>query len=278
MSGPVEEARLRQLLSLLDDPSPETGTGVLAELLRYGDAVLPLLAEIQESDDPVLRRRIHQLESILTVRRRRKAFLANLKTGPADLVQGLIDVHLLWFDNDSRPALEEMFQSFLEVAANNGIRNIEDLAGFMLRSGFCVPSAGELTVPENYCIGTILEDRIGSDIMLCVIALLVGAEAGLELGLVRVMGQFAVINVAGVMIVPGNNWQSERAGKLRKGDFWNDPKAVLKYASLMLFLYAVGSDSFRYIHTIGHSLVGLDDRTELDFLPYPYGGKAPEES
>jgi len=278
MNESLNAERLRQLLTLLDDPSPEAGTGVLAEILRYGDAVLPFLAEYQEADDPVLRKRVHQLESILTVRRRRKEFLANLKAGPADLTQGLIDVHLLWFDNDSRPALEEMFQSFLEVAANNPIRDIEDLAKFMLRSGFCVPSAGELADPENYCIGTILEERVGSDILLCVLALLVGAEAGLELGLVRVMGRFAVMNVAGVMIVPGNNWQSERAGKLRKGDFWNDPRAVLKYASLMLFLYAVSSDSFRYVHTIGHSLVGLDDHMEMDFLPYPYGGKEPEGS
>ena len=110
MNEGIDAARLRQLLSLLDDPSPEAGTGVLAELLRCGDAVLPYLAEFQESDDPVLRKRVHQLESILTVRRRRKEFLADLKAGPTDLVQGLIDVHLLWFDNDSRPALEEMVQ------------------------------------------------------------------------------------------------------------------------------------------------------------------------
>ena len=266
-------AHLRELLSLLDDPSESVGTGALAELLRYGDAVLPLLGEYQESGNPVLRKRIHQLQSILTVRARRRNFLERLRSRRIDLAEGLIDVHLLWFDNDSRPALEELFQSFLEVAANNSIKNIEDLGRFMLRSGFNVPPSGELTDPENYCIGTILEDRIGADIMLCVIALLVGAEAGLELGLVRVMGKFAVINVAGVMISPDNDWAADRAGKLRSGDFWNDPAAILKYTSLMLFLYAVGSDSFRYIHTIGHSLTGLDDRSELDFLPYPYGGK-----
>ena len=274
----AREPDLRRLASLLDDEDESVAVNAMAELLLRENELGTLPAELQEHPDPLMRRRAHQLQAAITYRRRRREFAAMLRAPKVDFIAGLIALHMQWFDNDSRPALEEMFQSFLEVAANNGIRNIEDLAGFMLRSGFCVPSAGELTVPENYCIGTILEDRIGSDIMLCVIALLVGAEAGLELGLVRVMGQFAVINVAGVMIVPGNNWQSERAGKLRKGDFWNDPKAVLKYASLMLFLYAVGSDSFRYIHTIGHSLVGLDDRTELDFLPYPYGGKAPEES
>ena len=273
MENEALTARIRSLLSLLDDPSESVGIGALAELLRCGEAVLPFLRELQESDNPVLRKRVHQLESILTVRARRKNFLERLKSRQVDLAEGLIDVHLLWFDNDSRPALSELLQSFLDVASGSNIKNIEDLGRFMLRSNFNVPLSGELTDPENYCIGTVLEDRIGADIMLCVIALLVGMEAGLELGLVRVMGKFAVINVAGVMISPANDWAADRAGKLRSGDFWNDPAAILKYASLMLFLYAVGSDSFRYIHTIGHSLTGLEDERGLDFLPYPYGGK-----
>lgn len=266
-------AYLKRLLSLLDDPSETVGAGAMAGLLRHERELLPLLAELQEADNPVLRKRIHQLQAIITVRERRRKFLSLLQSRQVDLLEGLVEVHLLWFDNDSRPALFELFQSFLEVAGNNQIKSIEDLGSFMLRSGFSIPPAGELTEPENYCIGTILEDRIGADIMLCVIALLVGTEAGLELGLVRVMGNFAVINVAGVMICPANDWAPDRASKLKNGDFWNEPTAILKYASLMLFLYAVGSDSFRYIHTIGHSLSGVDEQSELNFLPYPYGGE-----
>ncbi len=275
MSHEVSTTYLKRLLGLLDDPSETVGTGAMAGLLQHEAELLPLLAELQEADNPLLRKRVHQLQAILTVRERRRRFLSLLQSRRVDLLEGMVEVHLLWFDNDSRPALFELFQSFLDVASNNRIKTIEDLGSFMLRSGFNVPPAGELTDPENYCIGTILEDRIGADIMLCVIALLVGAEAGLELGLVRVMGNFAVLNVAGVMICPTNDWAVDRASKLKNGDFWNDPAAILKYASLMLFLYAVGSDSFRYIHTIGHSLSGVDEQSGLDFLPYPYGGEKP---
>ncbi len=278
MNREAQTGKIRTLLTLLDDPDENVGISAMGELLRHEADVLPLLGELQEADDAILRKRVQQLQAIITVRRRRREFLALLKSRRVDLLEGLVEVHLQWFDNDSKPALCEMVQSFLEVAANNELKNIEELGSFMLRSGFSVPPAGGRCDPENYCIGTILEDRIGADIMLCVIALLVGAESGLELGLVRIMGHFAVVNVSGVMISPDNDWAPDRASKLKNGDFWNDPAAILKYASLMLFLYAVGSDSFRYIHTIGHAISGTDETEEMSFLPYPYGGKAPERN
>jgi len=45
----------------------------------------------------------------------------------------------------------------------------------------------------------------------------------------------------------------------------------------MLFLFAVSSDSFRYVSTIGESLVQLAGDDGIDFLPYPYTTKEKEE-
>ncbi len=263
---------LRHLLAMLDDPDEKIAGSVMGELLKYDSELLPLLGEMQEDDDPLLRKRIQQLESILIMRDRRRNFVELLENEEVDIVRGLIELHLLWFDRDTPEMLLDMLRTFMEVAANNQIKNISSLGAFMARNGFTLPPEDELLEPENYCMGPILEDRIGSDIMLCTLALLAGLDANLELGLVRVAGHFAVMDISGEMISPYNNWLPDRVSKLERGDFWNDPKSVLKYASLMLFLYACSSDSFRYIYTIGHALCGQDERSMLDFLPYPYNG------
>lgn len=277
MTAPTDPAKLQALLTMLDDPDENIAIPVMGELLRSENELLPLLSDLQEADNPVLRKRVHELQSIITMRRRRREFLQKLQRRPLDLIDGLLDVHLLWFEQDSKQSVFELLHAFMEVAGNNKIDSIEKLGSFMARSSFATPPDGELNIPENFCIGTVLEDRIGADIILCTLALLVGMEAGLELGLVQIMGHFAVINGEGTMITPANDWVPDKVSKLTSGDFWNDPAAVLKYASLMIFLYAVGSDSFRYVHTIGNALTGGDSDTELKFLPYPYNGVLPNQ-
>ena len=272
----MPQNKLQSLISLLDDPDENIAVSVMAEMLKYEAELLPILGELQESENKLLRKRIQQLETIILLRNRRRDFLKKITAEEIDIIEGLIELHLLYFDRDTPQLLLEMLQMFMLTAGNNNIKNIAELGNFMARNNFALPPEDELLEPENYCIGPILEDRLGADIMLCTLALLAGIDAGLELGLVRVAGRFAVINQAGEMISPENDWQIDRVNKLQTGDFWNDPKAVLKYASLMLFLHAVSSDNFRYVYTIAQALCESSDECKTDFLPYPYNGKAPE--
>ena len=272
----MTKLNLRHLLAMLDDPDENIAVSVMGELLKHSGELPELLCEMQEADDPLLRKRVQQLQSILLMQQRRKDFLKLLESDEIDIVSGLIELHLLWFDRDNPELLLDMLRTFMEVAANNQIRNIGELGGFMARNNFALPPADEALDPENFCIGPILEDRLGSDIMLCTLALLAGIDAGLELGLVRIAGHFAVMNSAGEMISPDNGWLVDRVNRLEKGDFWNDPRVVLKYASLMLFFDAVAADNFRGVHTIGHALTGGDGTELLEFLPYPYNGSTSE--
>ncbi|MBO5765311.1 MAG: hypothetical protein J6S24_03405, partial [Lentisphaeria bacterium] len=66
-----QDKELERLLSLLDDEDDNVGIPVLASLLERHLELLPHLAELQDSSDPVIRKRVHQLQSILTVRERR---------------------------------------------------------------------------------------------------------------------------------------------------------------------------------------------------------------
>ena len=269
----MSEMDLRLLLGMLDDPDEKSAVKVMGELLKYEDDLLPLLGELQEAEDTLLRKRIQQLEAIVRLRKRRRHFLELLESDQLDIIEGLVELHLLWFDRDDPEMLMEMLESFMQIAANNEIKSIGELGAFMARNHFTVPAEEEASDPENFCIGPVLEDRLGSDILLCTLALLAGLDVGLQLGLVRVGGHFAVVNAAGEMISPENDWLVDRHNRLHGGDFWNDPRSVLKYASLMLFLYAVRSDNFRYVHTIGHALCGSDELDMLKDLPYPYNGQ-----
>lgn len=269
----MAQVNLRSLLTLLDDPDEGIAVSVMGELLKYDSELLPLLGEFQESENKLQRKRIQQLETIINLRERRKSFLDKLQAEPLNIFECLIELHLIYFDRDTPEILWDMLRTFMSVAENNEIKNLTELGAFMARNGFALPPAEEILDPENFCIGPVLEDRLGSDIMLCTLALLAGIDAGLSLGLVRVAGRFAVIDVSGGMISPANDWLPDKASKLERGDFWNDPKTVIRYASLMLFLHAVCSDNFRYVHTIAHTLTGSGDEKLLDFLPYPYNGK-----
>lgn len=264
---------LRSLLGMLDDPDANTAVSVMAELLKHPDELMPLLGEVQESDDPLLRKRVQQLESILSLRERRKLYLEIVEHEPFNMLDALIALHLLWFERDMPEMLLEMLRTFMNTAANNNITNLKELGVFMALNGFALPPEEERFDPENYCIGPIFEDRLGSDIMLCTLALLAGLDSGLQLCLVRISGRFAVTNGAGEMISPANDWRIERTGELAESNFWSDPRSVFKYASQMLFLYAASSDNFRCMHTIAHALCGSDGMEALDFLPYPYNGK-----
>ncbi len=266
--------RITALIKLLDDSDPQTVHTAMSELLKHGAELEPYLAEHHESENPALRRRIHQLQSIITLRQRRTEFLRIINDPKTTLAEGLIEVHLQWYDNDSRRALEEQWQEFVEAANRYNPRNLGGIAYFMRKSGFAVPSSSDIHA-DHYCLGPVLEDHIGADFILSAIVTAAGTELGVELKIARMLDNFLIMDQYGNGLNPRNNWQLQPNINITQCEFWSNAK-ILKLASLMLFQYAVCSDSFRYISTIGHSLTGLTDDDPLDFLPYPY--RPPDDS
>ena len=64
-----------RIASMLDDEDENVGVNLLAQLMERADELGDLPAVLQESRDPVVRRRAHQLQSALTMRRRRQSRL-----------------------------------------------------------------------------------------------------------------------------------------------------------------------------------------------------------
>ena len=226
-----------------------------------------LLAELQEGDNPLARRRAHQLQAAITLRRRRRAFAAKLEAQKVDLIDGLIDVHLQWFDNDSRPGLVQLWTDFKLEAQRFPQKTLENLSYFMRKSGFSAVQESTMH-PEYYCLGPVLENGIGAGSILAGLLLEI-ADPAFKLQLVRVMGEFAVYDGNGRLLLPGRNFQVCAAPGIEHCDFW-DRRMLLRFASTTLFSAAVNSDSFRYILTIAQALSGTEGDESLDYMPYPY--------
>ena len=135
---------MQSLISLLDDPDENIAVSVMAEMLKYEAELLPLLGELQESENKLLRKRIQQLETIILLRNRRRDFLKKITAEEIDIIEGLIELHLLYFDRDTPQLLLEMLQMFMLTAGNNNIKNIAELGNFMARNNFALPPEDEL--------------------------------------------------------------------------------------------------------------------------------------
>lgn len=260
------------LFSLLDDPQPEIVRQVLSSLLSYDDEALNgVIPEFQESDNPLLRKHVHQLEAIMTMRQRRKVFAEKLQDENTDLLSGLYDIHLQWFDIDNPLSLEGIVQNFLSDSDNYTIKNLSDLANFFSKSGLQTPALPHITFPEHYCVGVVLDEGCGADVIWSIMAKLIAEKQQIKLHVGRYMGGFVVFDEEFNAIIPDRNW---RLVKLNSNDIKVYKNSqLLQYIMQRLFTYAVESDGFRYIHTLSAAITGNSGHDAQEHLPYPFSSK-----
>ena len=272
MSQPT---KIETLLQLLDDPNQQAASLIMAELLELENDLPEYLAALQESDNPILRRRVHQLESVMFLRRRRREFAERLCHDQIDLLDGLIEIHLQWYDNDSPDSIHADWDKLLKEAEKTPPENLEKMAYFMRKTGFSSPQPNDLQA-DYYCLGAVFDDNTGSDVLLCAICQLLAAHWGCELEIIQVMENFALIDKAKRVLTPKDGWRVHSPVQNEVYNVWDRTK-VLKFAMSMLFLCAVSTDSFRYVNTIGGVLEKIYGLEGIDFLPFPYnqpfGGK-----
>lgn len=271
-----ENKEISALFTLLDD-NPEIANSALQRLLNYPlEDLSPFLAESREQGSDLFRKRLHQLESILTIRERRKLFLRNLEDGKFDFATGLAEVHLLWYDNDSLPELLRLEEEFFAAADKYAIETLPLMAYYLPKNKYRAIPEGELNA-DYYCIGSVLEDKIGIDFIFCGLICELGRRHNLKLRMCRQIGRWAVVDEERKnILIPAEDWQIMGYTSAEDMQFY-ELKHILKLAALNLFLSAVSSDSFRYIYTIGSAISGRAEDEKLDFLPYPYGGEKKNE-
>lgn len=246
--------QLKSLLKLLDDEDEQSASFAMAELLKYRGEIDPILRDIQESDNPRLRRRVHQLERILSIRRRRSR-LPSALVGELNLVRGLGELHFLWYDNDDEEVVVTQWNRLLAKATGFQPNSIDRLAYFMRKAGFTTADKEEIEA-DYYCVGIVLEELVGADFILCALAKELAAQFQLDLRIATCLDEFVLVGRDGRSVAPASNW---RVGELHpKSNLREcDNFALFKLTAATLYLCAVSTDSFRYIYTIGNCLARM---------------------
>lgn len=261
---------LRCLLSLLDDPDERAVLPVIAELLAHEDELDPeIFAEYLQQDNPLMTKRLVQVISAVDSRQDRRNFLLKTNDLKVDFFEVLVDLHMLWFDTDSREDVQQAVDNFLDSARQNSFSTLEDIAGWATVSGLFAERDTTLS-PELYCIGNILNSGRGAaSLMAAITCMQFPEKCGMQTG--KVLNDFAVRSSSGNVLIPAKSWQIFSSEELPVFTPW-DVRSIVQLASANLFSSAVNSDSLRYIYTLAQAVTGLDDDDLLKTLPYPYSG------
>lgn len=261
------EARLQNLISLLDDDSQQTANFAIAEILKYDDDLSSILCEYQESDNPNLRKRIHQLESIYTSRQKRKKLAQSMWTTPDDLFQGLMDLHFLWYDSDSSNNIIPYWRALLENSKRYQIDTLEKIAYFMQKYGYRASESREITA-DFFCLGIVMEELIGASFIICTIAQKLAFVWGMKTSIIKVNDEFCLLDDTGNILNPSRGWSTSTIDETEY-TVWSN-KQLLQHDLTMLYICAVSTDSFRYINTLGSILTQSLGGSGLAHLPTPY--------
>lgn len=256
---------IKRLASLLDDPDESVAITAMAELLNREPELGDLPAELQESSNPLMRRRAHQLQSALTMIRRRRYLAALLRSNEINFLEGLIQIHLQWYDNDSEAGLHKKIKNFCQELSCHPGSSLEEIADAFAGCGV-IPAPVTTLKVEQYCLGVMLDEKCGASALWC--GMICALYKELHLSTIRYQGRFAVKSGEFIMI-PENNWQLSPLPPPEETETW-ELNNLLQLAVMTLFSAAVNSDSFRYILTLSQTFTGMESADPLGSLPYPY--------
>jgi len=169
--------KISALVSLLEDEDNDIAASAMSELLSYGKKIGPVIGELQESSNLLIRRRIHQMQAIIKTRNNRDKLSRRFRNKHSGLWQGLNELHLLWYDNDNTETLRGLRKELLEKAAIIKPSTTAKLSELMKAMAFICSGKGEIE-PDFYCIGSVLETKVGADFILCSIAQTIASYYG----------------------------------------------------------------------------------------------------
>jgi hypothetical protein len=254
------------LISLLEDDDKQVSTLAMEELLTMDQELDALVAELQESTSPILRSRIHQIGNILNIRRARMAFIDKVKTGQMSLWDGLLQIN---YQYNPRMGFASVDKAMSELTSRLPKRpNSARIAAFMRNEGFTHPVEDVLGA-DLYLVEDALIQRVGSPILLSVLARHLGEQCGWHSTLVLYRGKHCLVDGHYNLLEPAEGWRISPLNGLDKQHPCGDRDVWLTVLS-QLFLAALMEGSLQAIHRMGNILALLSGG-EFDLLPFPLG-------
>lgn len=254
------------LFSLLQDSNESVASLAMEQILQLPDFEAQIRSA-QDSSEPMLRRRVHQLSSIARRREYMGQFLRSALKGRIGLWRAMLLLDHLYDQQSSFSYLESMSKALIhEFSSSRGGSN--SLARFMREHKFCVPGDNWFDV-GNHLLGDVLESRVGSSALLCIIAQHIGSFRGWHSHIVLHQGRYCLLDQNLSMIDPSEDWKLHR--KL-KDELYHicDSKAVLTSIISQLFAFALVNWDPWEIHLFSKMLLSMA-KLGAEELPYPLG-------
>ena len=263
-----QKREILSLLALLDDEDIPASYAMAELLQRQSPDLLQAICEHQGCSNPRLRKRIHQLESIIMRQSKRKELQYNLTHDSMDLLKGCLKLHLNLFENDSEQKILRQWEKLKNLYRSKHIHTLQEMAGFLQDQGFCCKAYDEFC-DEHYCIGHVLEKRTGSDLMLSVIACLLAEDMPRYWHVAFYGGYLGFSNHLDGVIFPSLNWQHVPRTEYEHNCTPWSHREIFRFIAAKLYFCAVGSGLFRNVYTQGLNMAAIAGTNDISqILPY----------
>ena len=256
---------IKALINLLEDEDRYVSTVAMEQLLSSANAEA-VVAEFQEAHSPILRNRIHQLGNILRTRQQRSQFVQNFNNSSLTLWEGILQINYHYNPKMDSRQLKQMMASLIDQLPRR--LSTVSLAKFMRNGNFAF-SGEDIIGPDLYLIEDVLLHRLGSPILLSVIAKELAKQRDLETSIVLYKGKHCLIDRFKNLIEPTEDWRINHLKAIQDIRLFEKEHIWLVILS-QLFISAMLEGRLQAIHRVGSLLAEICEGHAKNF-PFPLG-------
>ncbi|MCH2205298.1 MAG: hypothetical protein MK132_05460 [Lentisphaerales bacterium] len=255
------------LINLLHDDDPQIAIVAMEKLLSSPSFIDDHLRDLQESSDPKVRSRIHQMESIITRQKQLDEFITRIKDNKIELWEDLITLNKIIDRDLSTSTFIDAFESLTEKMENTSPSTLE-LATFMREQNFSAPS-DDILDPGLFLIYEVVAADLGNPLLLCIVTRQLALRQEKKLTIVLHKGRHCLIDDDNSFIDPHNSWAVTRLRNNFKVYPCTNRDILLTIIS-QLYLSALVEGHLRIISFLSQIMSALSNMSVDDF-PYPVG-------
>ncbi len=259
------------ILTLLQDDDDCVASLAMEHLLTSGAPELrDTVAEYQEATNPLLRHRIHQLSSILARRQVQTDLIREIKNNSLNSWETACQLNRLYGGRHySQPTVDEEVSRLFDACKDAGIRTVAGLATFLRDQRFAVADKNDLFDIRLHMIQEVLLDRLGSEVVLCILMQHLGAKLGWNSAVVVYHGTFCLIDSQRQLVEPLERWRLVKLDEKEAVHACSRRDVFLAMLS-QLFMASTIEGSLRDLYQFGSQLSCLREASWSE-LPYPLG-------
>ena len=260
---------IEALINLLQDEDPQIAVIAMEKLLANQAFVKNHLKELQESSDPCLRTRVHQMESILTRKKQLEDFTERVKNNKIELWEDLIFLNKIIDRSLKTETITGSFQELQDKIPRKQLTTLE-IAAFMREQSFSCPNE-DILDPGLFLIYEVITCSLGNPLLLCIIARQLAIKHQKRLTIVLHKGRHCLVSDESSFIDPQNGWSVTKLKQNSKVYPCTNRDILLTVIS-QLYLSALIEGQLRIIAFLSKMMAALSNNTVSEF-PYPVGQK-----